>query len=56
MCTEGDWLVYVVNWSPQNLSISCDCMVNWLSKKSVLEKIVRGNQKIGIIRHVTCGM
>jgi hypothetical protein len=48
--TEGDWLVYVVNRSPWNLSISCDCMVYWLSKKSDLEKIVRGNQKIGIIR------
>jgi hypothetical protein len=45
--TEGDLLVYVVNRSPRNLSITCDCMVYWLSKKSVLEKIVTGNQKIG---------
>jgi hypothetical protein len=48
--TERDWLVYVVNRLPRNLSITCDCMVYWLLKKSVLEKIVRGNQKIGNIR------
>jgi hypothetical protein len=55
MGTEGDWLVCVVNRSPRNLNTTCDCMVHWLAKKSVLEKIVRGNEKIGIIR-VVCTM
>jgi hypothetical protein len=50
--TEDDWPVYFVNRSPRNLSIKCDRMVYWLSKKLVFEKIIRENQKIGIIRLV----
>jgi hypothetical protein len=50
VCTGGNWLVYVVNRLSWNLSITSNCMVDWLSKKLVLEKIVGGNQKIGIIR------
>jgi hypothetical protein len=41
-CTEGDWPVHVINRSPLNLTISCYCMDVWLSKKSILEKIVPG--------------